>query len=200
MIISIFFFLLFSFSFSLEDDDYPPKCNGIQTTNKTECFIAGLNKENANLLGKSPSPDFALLKLQMPLDNGRCCWNSLRNVCEFHEIRSRGHLLNLNSSGIDCGTHLEKGCNDLKPKNIDDKSTCHSPFMEPPYECCFVRYRYHAECLAIDTHDKEIYEQTALQLKAARGWKDEAKIEIICGSNFIGIKAIVSLIFIILLL
>ncbi|MCQ2817759.1 MAG: hypothetical protein MJ252_10885 [archaeon] len=65
--------------------------------------------------------------------------------------------------------------------------------MEPPYSCCFVRYRYHAECMALDTHDGSIYSSTAQKLKAYYGWKDPSKVKIICGATFISKKVIMIL-------
>lgn len=91
---------------------------------------------------------------------------------------------------------MAENCNNYKPANIDDKGKCFQ-MMEPPYDCCFVRYRYHAECRLIDTHDKNIYQQTVHQIKAYHGWKDEDDVEIICAGNYIT-KTFIFLLFIIL--
>ena len=87
-----------------------------------------------------------------------------------------------------CGTQAE-ACAARKPENINDEGTCFT-MLEPPYSCCFVRYRYHAECMPLDTHDTEIYSSIYHKLKAARGWKDPSDMTIVCASNFFNKKFI----------
>ena len=62
--------------------------------------------------------------------------------------------------------------------------------LEPPYSCCFLRYRYHAECIPLDTHDTDIYSTIFHKLKTARGWKDPSDMTIICASNYFNKKII----------
>lgn len=74
-------------------------------------------------------------------------------------------------------------CSSLKPKSIDDKETCFQ-MAEPPNKCCFVRYRYHAECMLLDDHDKS-YDSMELKLRAKNGWEDPSEIEIVCSATFL---------------
>ena len=75
------------------------------------------------------------------------------------------------------------------PKHINDKESCQI-MVEAPYECCFVRYRYHAECLLLDTHDKDVYSRTIHHLMALNGWEDGSEVEILCSIGYIGVKII----------
>lgn len=125
-------------------------------------------------------------KVNVPLFNGKCCYDS-NNKCSFVKtITSIGSIVN---EGRKCGTQVEK-CLESQPKHVEDKETCIYTQVEAPYKCCFVKYRYFARCFPVDNTHKKEFKKLQYHLRTFYGWVEGGDIEIECSASFYSFSAI----------
>lgn len=125
-------------------------------------------------VGKNPMPD-------LPLIQGRCCWNSQTCSCSYKEGIFVMNLNKIKGAGLSCGTAIEQCVNKgvVASKAYD---TCYTIHTEIPFKCCYIRIGPQSFCYPLDVSNKEIYSIFEHKLRAKYNY-DDPYVEIICNSS-----------------
>ena len=162
MSFQIFFFLISFLKITLEED----LCS---------------EKEEKNCL--FPLEGNKKVSFNVPIFQGRCCLNSLKQ-CEYVSETSLGKIKNNNYK---CGTRMES-CLSHIMKNALNKEECTTFSIEMPYRCCYIKYKSEGRCFPIDTsRHKNIY-STKYHIKAELGYFDGGDIHIDCIGDFLKVR------------